>query len=101
MALLQKPDGCDFCLLGIIELILISIFRFAIAVQVMIYMVYSVELYPTKVVAQANGFHSILGMIMNSFCPLILGSLQRVNFNLMIYFFILAVFGCFVYFLLD
>ena len=67
----------------------------------MIYMVYSIELFPTRVVALANGLLSLFGMTMNTICPLILGSLERLGFNLMLYFFVLAIFGCFVYVLLD
>ena len=67
----------------------------------MIYMVYTVELYPTRVVAIANGMLSLFGQIVNTICPLILGSLERLGFNLMLYFFILAIGGCFIYILLD
>lgn len=69
--------------------------------KVMIYMVYAVELYPTRVVAIANGMLSLFGMTINTICPLILGSLERLGFNLMLYFFILAIGGCFIYVLLD
>ena len=101
VTLIEKPKGCNFCFEAIIELVVIFIFRFAISVEVIIAIVYSNELFPSRVLAMADGISSICGMIVNTVCPLILGSLERIGFNLMLYFFILAIGGCFVSILLP
>ena len=42
VALIKKPEDCNFCIESIFEIIVIFIFRLSIAVEVMIYMVYSI-----------------------------------------------------------
>ena len=40
VALIEKPEGCNFCFEAIIELVVIFIFRFAISVMIIIITVY-------------------------------------------------------------
>lgn len=56
-------------------------------------MVYIVELFPTKAVGVGVNVVNILGTVASTLSPIILGGLGRLQFNLMIFFFILTIIG--------
>ena len=64
-------------------------------------LLYTVELFPTRVVGIGIGAVNIVGTISTTVCPIILGALERINFNLMVFFFILGVVGCSITLLLE
>ncbi len=69
--------------------------------EFVLFLVYAVELFPTRVVGMGNGVVNIFGTVASTLSPLILGSLKRMEFNLMLFFFILGVIGCCLSVLLD
>ena len=101
LSVIEKPEGCEFCLESIIEVIVIFFFRFAIATEFILFLVYIVELFPTRVVGIGMSAVNSSGTIASTLSPIILGALTRIEFNLMLFFFILGVVGSALTLLLE
>jgi hypothetical protein len=98
---IEKPEGCEFCFESIIEVIVIFFFRFAIATEFILFLVYIVELFPMRVVGIGMSAVNSSGTIASTLSPIILGALTRIEFNLMLFFFILGVVGSALTLLLE
>ena len=78
ISMIKKPENCNLCYQSIIELCLVFIFRLCIAVEYALFLVYTVELFPTRVVGLGVGALSAIGTIASTLSPLILGALKRI-----------------------
>lgn len=90
----KKPKQCDGCIQSVIEVVVMFIFRFAISTVYMLLIVYVVELFPTRVVGIAVSAVSCASTTSSTLSSVIIGALERVQFNIMTFFFILGVIGC-------
>lgn len=78
ISMIKKPENCNLCYQSIIELCLVFIFRLCIAVEYALFLVYTVELFPTRVVGLGVGALSAFGTIASTLSPLVLGALKRI-----------------------
>jgi sugar phosphate permease len=89
------------CPESIVQVVVIFFFRFSIAIEFALFLVYTVELFPARIVGLGNGAVSAVGTIASTLSPLILGYLKRMEFNLMMFFLILGIIGCALTLLLE
>lgn len=73
---------------------MIFIFRFALGCVYIMFMLYAVELFPTRVVGVASTVNGCACTLASTLCSIILGALDRLEFDLMLFFFFLGVIGC-------
>lgn len=89
------------CTQSIIEVVVIFVFRLAIGIYYILFLVYIVELFPTRAVGLGVSAVNIAGTTATTLGPIILGYLERLEFNLMIFFFILGIIGTAITLLLN
>lgn len=58
------------------------------------FMLYAVELFPTRIVGVSSTVSGCACTLASTLCSIILGALERLEFELMIFFFVLGVMGC-------
>ena len=66
-----------------------------------LFLVYIVEIFPTRAVGIGVNAINIAGTVATTLGPVILGSLERLEFNLMIFFFFLGIVGAAITLLLQ
>lgn len=71
----------------------IFVFRFAIATYYMLFLIYNVEIFPIRAVGVGVNWVNSVGALATCAGPIIIGVLERLEFNLMIFFFILGIIG--------
>lgn len=76
-------------------------FRLAIGIYFILFLVYTVEIFPTRAVGVGVSAVNIAGTVATTLGPIILGVLERLEFNLMIFFFIFGVIGTSITLLLN
>ena len=84
------PENQKFCLTGIIELIIIFIFRFSISLEFAFFLVYVNELYPTQIRGMGMGVSSAFGTIASSGIPYFIGEIHS-QWIVMLIFMIMAI----------
>jgi hypothetical protein len=80
---------------------MIFFYKFAVSTLYIFIIIYVVELFPSRVVGLGAGSANAFGIISSAFMPIILGSLERAKFNLMIFFFLMAAIGFCLVLLLE
>ena len=65
------------CIESIIEVIVIFVFRLAIGIYFILFLVYTVEIFPTRAVGVGVNAVNIAATVATTLGPIILGALER------------------------
>jgi len=78
LVFVKKPKQCDMCPESIVEMVVIFFFRFAISTEFIFFLVYIVELFPTRLVGLGVGACNVAGAVASTISPIFLGVLTRI-----------------------
>lgn len=77
LILVKKPGDCEGCSEEIIEVLFIFFFRLALGIEYIMFMVYSIELFPTRIVGVASSAASCAMTSASTLSAIIVGALER------------------------